>query len=230
MTSMRRLKSRRARAKPLSSGVRTVPSAAAMARRSLAIGVPARAGRTRARARRGPPATAAVANRHAYARNSRRRIESSPTTPRPPLAARWLDVPASGPGTGGSPRAGGGRTRCRPRRSIRPTPGLRAPPPRVSRSPGRHQSHRLSVRLAGRVPKVEYAGPGEPLMPETTADVLIVGAGASGAAFAWSLGETRMNVVCLEQGDWINPAKIPGFTSAWEVRTVGTFNCTASRG
>ena len=38
-----------------------------------------------------------------------------------------------------------------------------------------------------------------------TVDVLIIGAGASGAALAWSLTETRMNVVCLEQGDWIGP-------------------------
>ena len=30
---------------------------------------------------------------------------------------------------------------------------------------------------------------------ETTADVLIIGAGASGAALAWSLAETRMNIV-----------------------------------
>jgi len=29
-------------------------------------------------------------------------------------------------------------------------------------------------------------------------DVLIVGAGASGAAVAWSLAETRMRIVCLE--------------------------------
>ena len=42
-------------------------------------------------------------------------------------------------------------------------------------------------------------------MPETTADVLIIGAGASGAAFAWSLAETRMNILCLEQGDWMVP-------------------------
>ena len=38
-----------------------------------------------------------------------------------------------------------------------------------------------------------------------TVDVLIVGAGASGAAVAWSLAETRMRIVCLEQGDWMNP-------------------------
>ena len=61
-------------------------------------------------------------------------------------------------------------------------------------------------------------------MVETTADVLIIGAGASGAALAWSLADTRMNVVCLEQGDWMNPAELPGMTASWEVRQVGDFN------
>src|SRR5262249_4321114 len=61
-------------------------------------------------------------------------------------------------------------------------------------------------------------------MAETTADVLIIGAGASGAALAWSLADTRMNVVCLEQGDWMNPAELPGLTASWEVRQVGDFN------
>ena len=36
-------------------------------------------------------------------------------------------------------------------------------------------------------------------------DVLIVGSGASGAAVAWSLAETRMRILCLEQGDWVKP-------------------------
>jgi 2-polyprenyl-6-methoxyphenol hydroxylase-like FAD-dependent oxidoreductase len=30
-------------------------------------------------------------------------------------------------------------------------------------------------------------------------DVLIIGAGASGAAVAWSLADTKMRIVCLEQ-------------------------------
>ena len=40
-------------------------------------------------------------------------------------------------------------------------------------------------------------------------DVLIIGAGASGAAVAWSLAETKMHILCLEQGDWMNPANYP---------------------
>ena len=33
-------------------------------------------------------------------------------------------------------------------------------------------------------------------------DVLIIGAGASGAVVAASLAETRMKILCLEQGEW----------------------------
>src|SRR5262245_25063015 len=57
-----------------------------------------------------------------------------------------------------------------------------------------------------------------------TADVLIIGAGASGAALAWSLADTRMNIVCLEQGDWIDPASLPGTSPEWETRMVGDFS------
>ena len=38
-------------------------------------------------------------------------------------------------------------------------------------------------------------------MAQDMVDVLIIGAGASGAAAAWSLADTRMRIVCLEQGD-----------------------------
>ena len=40
-------------------------------------------------------------------------------------------------------------------------------------------------------------------------DVLIVGAGASGAAVAWSLAETRMRIVCMEQGGWPDSREFP---------------------
>lgn len=49
-------------------------------------------------------------------------------------------------------------------------------------------------------------------------DVLIVGAGAAGAAFAWSLAETRMDILCLEQGGWMNPAEYPSTGMDWEIR------------
>jgi choline dehydrogenase-like flavoprotein len=49
-------------------------------------------------------------------------------------------------------------------------------------------------------------------------DVLIVGAGASGAAVAWSLADTRMRILCLEQGDWMNPAEYPSTQRDWETQ------------
>ncbi len=50
-------------------------------------------------------------------------------------------------------------------------------------------------------------------MSNEPVDVLIVGAGASGAAVAWSLAETRMNILCLEQGDAGSPIQVSNFNA-----------------
>ncbi len=55
-------------------------------------------------------------------------------------------------------------------------------------------------------------------------DVLIVGAGASGGAFAWSLAEAGFRVVCLEQGDWVRPESLPHGRDDWEVHRLTDFN------
>ena len=54
-------------------------------------------------------------------------------------------------------------------------------------------------------------------MSNETVDVLIIGAGASGAAVADSLAETRMRILCLEQGDWMNPAEYASVFRNWEL-------------
>jgi choline dehydrogenase-like flavoprotein len=54
-------------------------------------------------------------------------------------------------------------------------------------------------------------------------DVLIVGAGASGAALAWSLADTRMSILCLEQGGWVDPASYPGMKGHGEASQLGEF-------
>ena len=46
-------------------------------------------------------------------------------------------------------------------------------------------------------------------MADEPVDVLIIGAGASGAAMAWSLAETKMHIVCLEQGGHTNMLEYP---------------------
>ncbi|MGH7055287.1 MAG: GMC family oxidoreductase N-terminal domain-containing protein, partial [Stellaceae bacterium] len=60
-------------------------------------------------------------------------------------------------------------------------------------------------------------------------DVLIIGAGASGAAVAWSLAETRMKILCLEQGDWIKPADFPSNGRDWEARRYADFDISPNR-
>ncbi len=48
-------------------------------------------------------------------------------------------------------------------------------------------------------------------------DVLIVGAGASGAAAAWKLAQAGLKVTCLEQGDWVSPQATPSLRPDWEI-------------
>ena len=55
-------------------------------------------------------------------------------------------------------------------------------------------------------------------MADPTCDVIVVGAGASGAAAAWRLAGHGFDVVCLEQGDWVDPAHSPSTSSDWELR------------
>ena len=47
-------------------------------------------------------------------------------------------------------------------------------------------------------------------------DVLIVGAGASGAAVAWYLARAGFRVTCLEQGGWVDPQALAAYREDWE--------------
>ncbi len=51
-----------------------------------------------------------------------------------------------------------------------------------------------------------------------SADVLVIGAGAAGAALVWSLARRGLDVLCLEQGDWVPSDEIPKNHADWEVR------------
>ena len=63
----------------------------------------------------------------------------------------------------------------------------------------------------------------ERAMKNPPVDVLIIGAGASGAAMAWSLADTRMRILCLEQGDWVKPSDYPSNGRDWEARQLAEF-------
>ena len=55
-------------------------------------------------------------------------------------------------------------------------------------------------------------------------DVLVIGAGASGGAFTWSLSEAGIKVMCLEQGDWLDPKAYPTTQDDWELHRYTDFN------
>jgi choline dehydrogenase-like flavoprotein len=55
-------------------------------------------------------------------------------------------------------------------------------------------------------------------------DVVIVGAGASGGAVAWSLAAAGFRVVCLEQGDWVPAEALPHARDDWELHRLTDFN------
>ena len=61
-------------------------------------------------------------------------------------------------------------------------------------------------------------------MKHDPVDVLIIGAGASGAAVAWSLAETKMHILCLDQGGWMNPSEYPSTGRDWEAKFYGDWS------
>lgn len=55
-----------------------------------------------------------------------------------------------------------------------------------------------------------------------TCDVLIIGAGAAGAAAAWRLARAGLAVTCLEQGGWVDPAEAASRLPDWEIHRQTT--------
>jgi choline dehydrogenase-like flavoprotein len=49
------------------------------------------------------------------------------------------------------------------------------------------------------------------------ADVVVIGSGPSGAVVTHTLASAGVDVVCLEQGDWINPSDFPANEPEWEL-------------
>ncbi len=55
-------------------------------------------------------------------------------------------------------------------------------------------------------------------------DVLIIGAGASGAAVAYSLADTKMHILCLDQGGWMKQSEYPSTGRDWEAKFYGDWS------
>lgn len=60
-------------------------------------------------------------------------------------------------------------------------------------------------------------------------DILIIGAGAGGAAAAWRLASHGFSVTCLERGDWVDPASSPSLERDWEVIRQRAWNPNPNR-
>lgn len=57
------------------------------------------------------------------------------------------------------------------------------------------------------------------------ADVLVIGAGAAGAALCWRLSEqSNLRVVCLEQGSYPDPNSYPSTGLHWEETKFDQFH------
>jgi choline dehydrogenase-like flavoprotein len=61
-------------------------------------------------------------------------------------------------------------------------------------------------------------------MPASRPDVVVVGAGASGALLTHRLATRGFRVTCLEQGRWWNPSEYPGGSAAFELASTGPFH------
>ena len=54
------------------------------------------------------------------------------------------------------------------------------------------------------------------------ADVIVIGAGAAGAAVSWRLSEARLDVLCVEQGDFQRATSYPSSRPDWELSKLST--------
>ena len=63
---------------------------------------------------------------------------------------------------------------------------------------------------------------------EEAVDVLVIGAGVSGAVVARRVAEAGLSVLCLEQGDWTDPADYPGASPEGELRAAREWSSSPS--
>ena len=61
-------------------------------------------------------------------------------------------------------------------------------------------------------------------MKEDIVDILVIGAGASSAAAVHNLSSLGVNILCLEQGDWMNTNDYPSNFKDWQTIRNHQFN------
>ena len=66
-------------------------------------------------------------------------------------------------------------------------------------------------------------------MSTTTTEVLVIGAGLSGAVASLELARAGIQVTCLEQGEWPEPTKYPGDKADFELQALGPWHANPNR-
>lgn len=66
-------------------------------------------------------------------------------------------------------------------------------------------------------------------MTKPSCDVLIIGAGATGSLAAVVLAQAGLNVVCLEQGSWVEAGDHPHYSSDWSWQRRTRWNADVNR-
>ena len=61
-------------------------------------------------------------------------------------------------------------------------------------------------------------------MKSDNVDILIIGAGAAGAAAAWNLSKGGYKIICLEQGPFLDSKSYSFSQSNWEQLKLKEFN------
>jgi Predicted flavoprotein involved in K+ transport len=61
-------------------------------------------------------------------------------------------------------------------------------------------------------------------MDNNLVDILVIGAGASSAAAVSNLSSLGVNILCLEQGDWMNTNEYPSNFKNWQTIRDQQFN------
>ena len=62
------------------------------------------------------------------------------------------------------------------------------------------------------------------MKPVSDTEVLIIGAGLSGAIATLCLSKAGIKVTCLEQGNWQDPAEYPGDKQEFELAAQGRWD------
>ncbi len=55
-------------------------------------------------------------------------------------------------------------------------------------------------------------------------DYIVIGTGASGAAFAWKMSKSGARVVCIEQGDYVKNNQYPKYKKNIEISALKEWN------